>query len=77
MNWTSEKPSHRRFSDQDPVAEFLFDEFSQQIQNDRKIKGLISILPAHKEDLLFEIERKLQYDPWSKFIREHLHFRLK
>lgn len=55
------------FSDQDPVAEFLFDEFSQNIQNDRKIKGLISILPAHKEDLLFELERKLQYDPWSKF----------
>lgn len=55
------------FSDQDPVAEFLFDEFSETIQNDRKIKGLISILPAHKEDLLFELERKLQYDPWSKF----------
>ena len=55
------------FSDEDPVAEYLFDEWRESAQNDRKVKGLISVLPAHSEDLVAEIERRLQFEPWSKF----------
>lgn len=55
------------FSDEDPVAEFLFDEWKEAAQKDRKIKGLISVLPAHSEDLVAEITRRLQFVPWSKF----------
>ncbi|MFT4524670.1 MAG: two-component system nitrogen regulation sensor histidine kinase NtrY [Bacteroidia bacterium] len=55
------------FSDEDPVAEFLFDEWREATQKDRKVKGLISVLPAHSEDLIAEIERRLQFEPWSRF----------
>lgn len=52
---------------QDPIAEYIFSEVSDEIQKDRLIRNQITLLPQNQEDFFFRIEQKFLNDYLQKY----------
>lgn len=52
---------------EDPITEYLFDELSEELQSDRKLRLALTASPLNSESILSIIHEKLSYDHWNRY----------
>ncbi len=59
--------SEKLAAEQDPVAEYIFSEVSDEIQNDRLIKNFVTLLPQKQNEFFTRVEQKFLNDYLQKY----------
>lgn len=53
---------------QDPIAEYLFEDLANELQSNRKLRLYLTSVPVNAEGSLKLIHDKLNYDHWNRYL---------